>query len=190
MLDELRKLAASLSPSDTPHSGEVQSVLGAVVKVLEHEGFKVAEELFPKADVGALAAAAGPALSTSQADALENLLSRLGAAVDELEGSAAGTDKPPAAAAPAPPAVAAELKAQIGDLEDSQPGEPAATPAAAAAEDPAATVAELQARIAELEREQGTAGDAQGPAVGTGPGSWALPTTTADAGAADTDPTP
>ena len=47
LLDVLHDLGRQLPQSDLPKASEVQQLLGAVVKVMEHGGVEVADELWP-----------------------------------------------------------------------------------------------------------------------------------------------
>jgi hypothetical protein len=98
-LADLENLATHLSPSDLPHNENVQQLLGAVVKVLEHQGATVAEDLLPKAAEAELApeaaaAAAAVGAAPGAVSALHDLIVRAEAAVAELEGKAKPADTP------------------------------------------------------------------------------------------------
>jgi hypothetical protein len=47
LFDDVIRVAEGLNPGEIPHVSSVPAVLGAIVKLLEREGIKVAEDLFP-----------------------------------------------------------------------------------------------------------------------------------------------
>lgn len=124
LLQNLQELADTLGPADVPHSASTANLIGAIVKVLEHQGVTVAEELFPAeapvAETAVLAAQAAP----DAVNALERLIRRAEDAVKQLEHhqqSSQATGETPAADVSSPPASAADTPADA----------PAPTPPAA-----------------------------------------------------------
>lgn len=124
LLQNLQQLADTLGPADVPHSASTANLIGAIVKVLEHQGVTVAEELFPAeapvAETAVLAAQAAP----DAVNALERLIRRAEDAVKQLEHhqqSSQATGETPAADVSSPPASAADSPA------DAAPTPPAAT---------------------------------------------------------------
>lgn len=100
LIDDLRKLGDTLSPSELPHGRELDKILASLVKSLEHEGLKVAGELFPKPEVDQAAAAAEQTASDATT-ALEALIARAEAAADKLAAAASASPAPPSSTAPA-----------------------------------------------------------------------------------------
>lgn len=83
------KVAAALGPSEIPNASDVPSIVGALVKVLENTGVKVAEELLPKPVEEALAPAAealAPAATAEATTVLADLATRVESALSKLEG--------------------------------------------------------------------------------------------------------
>ena len=112
LLTDLQNLADHLSPSDVA-TGE--RVVGALIKVLEHEGLKVPdmEELLPEEHPARVAppapAPAAPDASSSRLDRIEAMLERLTGhepAPSEPGPAPAGSETPAPSSEPAtPPAV-------------------------------------------------------------------------------------
>lgn len=109
LLDDLENLAGHLTPAELPHNENVQQTVGAIVKVLEHQGVTVAEDLLPAATVAGVApeaeaVAAAAAVAPEAASALHDLLTRAETVLAELEGhkTSAPTEAPAAPADPAP----------------------------------------------------------------------------------------
>jgi hypothetical protein len=89
LLQDLQRLAATVLPHEIPDHYSRDQVLAALIKTLDHEGVKVADELFPKPEEQAAAAtveAVAPAAAAAVVDELGALLERAKAAVEQLEG--------------------------------------------------------------------------------------------------------
>jgi hypothetical protein len=101
LVDDITRLAKTLSPSEIPSSVDTQHVVGAIIKVLDSEGVKVADELFPAvADAVAPEVAAAAAVAPEAVTALADLIKRAEDAVRQLEGK---TPEPPAPTGTVPP---------------------------------------------------------------------------------------
>jgi len=72
LFDRLRELGQTLNPSEIPGGAEIGHVLGALLKTVEHDGLKVADELFPEPTVaqpvGSTGSPAAPDPRVSQHD--------------------------------------------------------------------------------------------------------------------------
>jgi predicted RecB family endonuclease len=107
LIEDIRKLGQVLPPADLPNSSEVQHFVGAIVKVLEHAGVKVADDLFPEA--APVVEAVAPAAAAAAGAEIDSLLERLRTAVATVEGqtpapAASSPLAPPEPIAPATPA--------------------------------------------------------------------------------------
>lgn len=101
LLTDLRKVA--VSPSELPLHTELLNTVGALLKVLEHAGIQVADELIP-APVQAALAPAATALEAlppvhAELQKVTEELSKLKAALGLSEDTAAPTGPAPAAPA-------------------------------------------------------------------------------------------
>jgi hypothetical protein len=112
LLADLLKLGDHALPSELPSQAQTERVIGSIVKVLEHEGLSVADELFPKASdtVAGVAAAADPSITAEATAKLEDLVDRIERAAAKVSGHQIAEDTPPAPAetptptpTPAPP---------------------------------------------------------------------------------------
>lgn len=121
LLEEIINLAESLSPGDIPRADQVPKLVGALIKHLEHEGHQLAEELFPEPTVPPTPASPVP----GQQSELNDLFSRLEAAVVAAERAAGVTPSPTPAEASAPaPATGAEASAAASAAPAVSPGTP------------------------------------------------------------------
>lgn len=105
-ITDLRKLADTLTGDDVPTQSEIQGVVGALVKTLEHTGVTVAEDLFPEVapEVAAVDEAGGVKADTDVTNALSDLVERAEAALAKFEGhTAPAAPVEPVAPAPAEP---------------------------------------------------------------------------------------
>jgi hypothetical protein len=109
LLDDLSALAARLSPSELPHYGSLVSFVGALVKTLERDGLKVAEELLavqePAPGHVAAAATAGDPQAVGR---LASLLERAEGTIRRLEDKLTDRDREAGAAGELVPRSAAQ----------------------------------------------------------------------------------
>ena len=104
--EDVHAVAASLPPAEIPNASEVPAIVASVVKVLEHAGVSVAEELLPKpADpvVEAAATIAGDEATSG----LEELVHRAETALEQLRQHQAQHPAEPVPTPEAPPEPAA-----------------------------------------------------------------------------------
>ena len=82
--DDVHAVASSLTPSEIPNASDVPSIVASVVKVLEHAGVSVADELLPKPEAAIVddtAPVAAEAADTGIVDLIHSISERL----DRLE---------------------------------------------------------------------------------------------------------
>jgi hypothetical protein len=84
-LSDLLKLGDTAVPSELPSDAQLSRVVASLVKVLEHDGMTVAEELFPELDAVSAAAAAAPAVTEDARKSLEDLVARMERAAAKLD---------------------------------------------------------------------------------------------------------
>lgn len=103
LLDVLDDLGQTLTQSELPSSSKLMHVVGAIVKVLDHAGVQVADELYPAEPEPVArpetAEAVHRAKTNTRLDRLEGLLERV---VGHLDSSS----KPADSTEPAPPSSA------------------------------------------------------------------------------------
>lgn len=104
LLTVLEDLGDTLVQSELPSPSKMQHILGAVVKVMDHAGVEVADELYPAEPEPVsrpeTAQAQHAAKTNTRLDRLENALERV---LGHLEGQAASQPAPDAGAGPAKP---------------------------------------------------------------------------------------
>ena len=101
LLDDLGRLADTLGPSDVAATHATDKLLGALVKVLDHNGVTVPDDVFP--DEAVADPTAGRPAEEKAANALHELLARVEGAVQRLESHAGGGPDPSSTAVGGPP---------------------------------------------------------------------------------------
>lgn len=91
LIDELHNLGAALAPSETPIASQVPQVLGAVIKVLDHAGVNVANELYPPEPVAVPRPETAQQVHQTQTnDRLARLESAIADLVSHVKGDSTG----------------------------------------------------------------------------------------------------
>jgi hypothetical protein len=139
LLEDLHRLGVALTPSEKPTESATTGIVAAIVKVLEHAGVTVAEELFPAVDPAIAAVTSVAQAEATKVDALERKLDALLAhfepapAVEPV--APAPVEPPPPPAPPAPVAPEPAAPAPAAPPDPAPPAPPAPVDPAAAAVD-------------------------------------------------------
>jgi hypothetical protein len=87
LLEDIRQIAAAVAPGESPEHGEIASVVGALIKVLDDAGVKAGPDVLAEAKARTVTAPAAPAATVAAAESkFAGMLERLEAALQVIEG--------------------------------------------------------------------------------------------------------